>query len=326
MEFLIKNLPYNHRDLPSVLSYAKQLEGKSLSQVVEEEDKNNYYGGKGGLGNKVEELFFFIKNNSDALPDLQELGLEIKTTPIQHTKNGLRSKERLVFNIINFNEEYKNTFKTSTFWQKNKLLLLLFYIYENERPDIDYVFEIIRTWQFPATDLKIIKDDWEKIIAKIKEGRAHEISEGDTLYLGACTKGANKDSVRTQPFSPEKAKQRAFSLKSKYLNYIIQKSLLKEEIVIDLKEYEKILNDAPIVEDSRLNYKKRQVDDTEPIVKSIDEYQQGETFEQFITKKFEPYLGLTEDNIMKLLGLSDTKAKSKFYLIAKGIEALKRVK
>ena len=27
--------------------------------------------------------------------------------------------------------------------------------------------------------------------AKIAEGKAHELSEGDTFYLGACTKGAN---------------------------------------------------------------------------------------------------------------------------------------
>ena len=38
--------------------------------------------------------------------------------------------------------------------------------------------------------MKIIKDDYEKIVRKIQNGRAHELSEGDTMYLGACTKGA----------------------------------------------------------------------------------------------------------------------------------------
>lgn len=65
-------------------------------------------------------------------------------------------------------------------------------------------------------------------MSKIKAGKAHELSEGDTIYLGACTKGANKLSIVDQPFSKEKAMKRAFSLKSKYINFIIEKSLNKE--------------------------------------------------------------------------------------------------
>lgn len=33
-------------------------------------------------------------------------------------------------------------------------------------------------------------------------GEAHCLTEGDTLYLAACTKGATSASVRQQPFSP----------------------------------------------------------------------------------------------------------------------------
>ena len=43
--------------------------------------------------------------------------------------------------------------------------------------------------------MKIIKDDYEKIVRKIQNGRAHELSEGDTMYLGACTKGATAKKV-----------------------------------------------------------------------------------------------------------------------------------
>ena len=123
------------------------------------------------------------------------------------------------------------------FWKKNKLILLMFYLYEYDKIDFDYIFKIIRIWEFPSTDLKIIKDDWELIVSKIREGKAHELSEGDTIYLGACTKGANKESIVKQPFSNEKAMKRAFSLKSKYLNFIIEKSLKNEEVLIDYDEY-----------------------------------------------------------------------------------------
>ena len=93
--------------------------------------------------------------------------------------------------------------------------------FEGEKIDFEYIFKIIRVWQFPSTDLKIIKDDWELIVSKIRQGKAHELSEGDTIYLGACTKGANKNSVVEQPFSNQKAMKRAFSLKSKYLKFSI---------------------------------------------------------------------------------------------------------
>jgi DNA mismatch repair protein MutH len=62
--------------------------------------------------------------------------VELKTTPIKETSKGLISKERLVFNIINYDEEHKLTFGTSSFWKKNQLLLLMFYLFENKKLDI----------------------------------------------------------------------------------------------------------------------------------------------------------------------------------------------
>ncbi len=157
--------------------------------------------------------------------------------------------------------------------------------------DLDYIFKIIKLWKFPPTDLKIIEDDWHKIITKIKAGKAHEISEGDTLYLGACTKGANKSSLRKQPFSAELAMQRAFSLKSKYLNFIIQKSLPAERIV-----------------------------------KNTNEYKKGESFEDLVLKKFASYYGLSEKEILKKLKLPDSVSKSKIYILAKAIFGIKKDK
>ena len=63
---------------------------------------------------------------------------------------------------------------------------------------------------YPEADLEIIRQDWEAIVNKIRAGKAHELSEGDTNYLGACTKGSNKNSLRSQPYSEIPAMQRAF--------------------------------------------------------------------------------------------------------------------
>ena len=57
----------------------------------------------------------------------------------------------------------------------------------------------------------------------IKDGRAHELSESQTMYLGACPKGATKaTSMLEQPFSNEPAMRRAFSLKQSYMTQIIR--------------------------------------------------------------------------------------------------------
>lgn len=314
-------LSYDSKDPISIKAYAKHLENKTLRQLFGDELQNNY-SGKGKLGQLVEELYFNYKPNSNSEPDFIEAGLELKTTPLKKISKGLVSKERLVFNIINFEEEYKFSFENSSFWKKNKLLLLIFYLHEKEKLDIDYVFKIVRLWRFPITDLKIIIDDWKTIVAKIKEGKAHEISEGDTLYLGACTKGSTAEkSKRKQPFSEILAPQRAFSLKSKYLNFIIERSLKGDFELPPLNAaYIKILesqndllrsdnDDLIILSDSH-----------EAVIKDISEYRKGQTFEDVIVEKFEKYYGYSEQEIVDSFSLDvNLKAKNKNYVLARAI-------
>ena len=74
--------------------------------------------------------------------------------------------------------------------EKNAHLLLVFYLRDRDLDLLDYIIKLVDGWQYPDEDLKIIKQDWEFINQKIKKGKAHELSEGDTFYLGACTKGS----------------------------------------------------------------------------------------------------------------------------------------
>ncbi|WP_298222391.1 MutH/Sau3AI family endonuclease [Flavobacterium sp.] len=312
------SLPYDDSNIKSIVDYANLLLNKSLSDVLPKE-LDSEFKGKGGFGQKVEKLYFKYEPNSKPEPDFYKVGVELKTSPIKKIKKGYVSKERLVFNIIDFETEHKEKFSTSSFWKKNQLLLLLFYLHENDKLDFDYIFKIVRLWQFPSTDLKIIKDDWELIVSKIKQGKAHEISEGDTVYLGACTKGANNLSLRSQPFSEIMAMQRAFSLKSKYLNFIIEKGLKNEVVAVDYKEYDIILNNNNTVEEPLAAYKRLNLDDLEPIVKSVSEYEAGETFEQLVIKKFNPFIGLTESEIIKKINFTETKAKNKINILCKAI-------
>jgi DNA mismatch repair protein MutH len=297
-------LPYDKTDANSIEVYAKRLLNKTLKEVLGDESVQKY-SGKGKLGQALEDLYFQYKPNSNSEPDFSEAGLELKTTPLKAITKGYVSKERLVFNIINYNKEYKESFKTSSFWKKNQLLLLMFYLHEQEKLDFDYIFKIIRLWRFPIADLKIIKDDWEKIVSKIKAGKAHEISEGDTLYLGACTKGANNQSLRAQPFSAEMAMQRAFSLKSKYINFIIEKSLNGEEELEPITpKYIDIVNENRLtnLEEPHGEYKIK-IKDIEPVIKNIDAYSKGQTFEDYVIGRFSKHYGKRQSQLIKEFGI-----------------------
>ncbi|WP_445712093.1 MutH/Sau3AI family endonuclease [Flavobacterium sp.] len=323
-----KELPYDKNDPTSIENYSKGLLNKSLRDLYGK-DLEKVYSGKGKLGQLVEHLYFGYKPNSKPEPDFPDAGVELKTTPIKKNSKGLVSKERLVFNIIDFEEEYKYSFKESSFWKKNSLLLLLFYLYENEKLEIDYIFKIARLWRFPLTDLKIIKDDWSTIVTKIKKGKAHEISEGDTLYLGACTKGSTAlKSKRSQPFSKEYAQQRAFSLKSKYLNFIISKSLSGDYDLTKLDdEYLQFLEeDNNILNEPKSGYGNL-FDSHEAIIKDISDYKKGQTFEDVIIEKFTKYYGYSEQELIDEFKLKiNLKAKNKNYVFAKSILGISKDK
>ena len=217
--------PYNKEDKNSILSYALLLKDKSLRDSI---DLTHFseakIGNKGGFGQILEKFYFLKELDSESQPDFPEAGLELKSSPLKTlSKKEIRAKERLVLNIINYHNLVTQEFSTSSFYSKNANLLLVFYLYSKNVEVLDFPIKLIGIWEFPEDDLKVIEHDWNLIRNKVADGQAHTLSEGDTFYLGACTKGANASSVRSQPFSDIEAKQRAFSLKAGYVNHILAK-------------------------------------------------------------------------------------------------------
>ena len=216
---------YDAKSPESIITYSKQLYNKTLREVCKEEIEKHNFSGKGNFGQILEKFYFGYNPNSDSEADFVDAGIELKSSPLKELKNGqFQAKERLVLNIINYMNVHSENFGESSFWKKNAHLLLVFYLYEKDLNILDLTIRLVDGWQFPKEDLEIIKSDWLLIQQKIIDGKAHELSEGDTFYLGACTKGSTAEkSFREQPFNTKKAKQRAFSLKQGYVNNIIAK-------------------------------------------------------------------------------------------------------
>ncbi len=283
----MKNINYDRTSRSSVVAYAKSFINKSFLDILDDDDIEKIseeivkYNGKrkGYFGDLVEEYLFGMKNNSDAEADFKEVGIELKTTPIKQLKSKKYSpKERLVFSMIDYMTVIDETWEYSSFLKKNRLLLLMFYLFEENKSLLEYKFKIIELLdllsEISTADIAQIRQDWEKIVDKIRRGEAHLLSEGDTLYLGAAPKASNSKSRRAQPNSDIGAKPRAFSLKTTYLNYLIQKFLNK-----DIAKYSS-LNDG---EDFPL------------------------TIEENIQARFTPYLGKTDMEIENMLDIQYEK-------------------
>ncbi len=274
---------YDKTSPESIEKYAKKLVGKTFEDVlnddspsyVAESDFLSEYGAlhedsnyKGGLGTLIEERYFHYKANSDSNPDFSEAGVELKVSPYKMGKDGsFVAKERLILTMIDYFTIVNEEFETSHMWHKSKLILLIYYLFTKDVVSrLKYRIDYVRLFTPPEQDLKIIIHDFYLIRDKIKAGKAHELSEGDTLYLGAATKAQTSADRRKQPFSDELAKPRAFSFKNSYMTYV-----LNNYIIPGKNTYETILNDD--VTDSFEDY----------VVKKINAYR-GKTTEDLCTE------------------------------------------
>ena len=256
---------------------SKSVIGKTFREIKDSEmttyeDISNQ---KGGLGGLIESCLFGIVANGESEPDFIDAGIELKVTPYKKNKdNTLSAKERLVLNMIDFNTEYLNDFETSHFWFKNNKIQIIWYLHEEGKDKLDFNITHEKLMNLALSeDLNQIREDWNIIINKIRSGKAHEISEGDTMYLGACTKGANSSDVRTQPCSDIKTMRRAFCFKSSYMTQLVRK------FIGDYSNVEKIL----------IGTKK--------------------SFMEYVNDTISPYIGKTQSELKKIFNIEyDSKS------------------
>lgn len=289
-------MEYDRTDPVSIEAYAQKLIGKTFRQISDEDEggypliarETSGYGiadvseskrNKGNLGQIIEEKFFHYTCNSDSGPDFAEAGVELKVTPYKQNKNGtLSAKERLILTMIDYCAVVDESFETSHFWAKSRLILLVFYLYQKDiKQNLDYRIGYSKLFTPPEQDIMIIRHDYNVIISKIKAGKAHELSEGDTLYLGAAPKAATSKNRRKQPYSDVPAKPRAFAFKNSYMTYV-----LNTYIVPGKQTYEPII---------------------------VDEVQ--DSFEDYVTQKINRYRGCSVDYLCKEFDINISNSKPK---------------
>ena len=301
-------LEYDETNPISIETYGKRLIGKTFQDICDEDDmpkaavvretenyevKHENKKRKGGLGELVEERYFHYQSNNDARPDFDKAGVELKVTPYKINKNGsISAKERLILTMIDYCSVVNESFEESHMWAKARLILLVYYLYRQEiKNRLDYKIDYVQLFSPPEEDMKIIEHDFNVIKDKICAGKAHELSEGDTLYLGAATKAATSEDRREQPFSDELAKPRAFAFKNSYMTYV-----LNNYIVPGKKTYESIVEGN--IEESFEDY----------VVKKIDEHCGSSELE--LCYKYEVNIDKKPKDLHSLLSIFRKKSTS----------------
>lgn len=234
-------------DAASIERYAIQLEGMTFRDIldldihpdyeVEKDYSNTDF--KGGMGSLIEERFFGYHSNSDSHADFKEAGVELKATCYDIRKRDKKPSagERLVLSMIPYDHEVDLEFHSSHLWEKCQKILLVYYQRDRSVNKYDQVIRRVALFTPPEEDLRIIREDYRKIASYLQAGRADELSEGMTTYLGACTKGATAEKSWVDQYYPyidpitgektwRKAKKRAFSLKRNYMDYVLNTYIL----------------------------------------------------------------------------------------------------
>lgn len=245
---------------------------------------------KGDFGMLVERYYYGINPGNDSCtPDFEDAQVELKTNSLVRTTKGLSSKERLVLEMITYSEIVHETFETSCFLRKSRLMMLVSNLYAKDKSIVDAKVAfagLIDFERLPATDQAIIRNDWDIIVAKVRSGEAHLLSGSDTVYLEACVKGADGSQRVAQPFAIEKARPRALALKAGYVTSLIRGQLSDDEEIA--------LADATQIA------------------------RQG--FEASILERFNRFAGMEASAIQSRLHLSlNTEAKGYFAALARGM-------
>lgn len=206
--------------IEELLEKTKEIIGKTFRELDTLNLLSTMKNDKGVLGKIVETGFYGYPLNNKAEADFAELGVELKVSGFNKLqKGGWSAKERISLSQINYNTILDYPFEMSSVVTKSSKLLFIWYEYIKGGDKGDFVICDFQLYDLTQVE-PIIKNDYHLIQEKVRSGLAHLLSEGDSVILGAATKGA-AGQTQKQPYSDIPAPTRAFSLKNSFLRGVL---------------------------------------------------------------------------------------------------------
>lgn len=208
------------QSIEELLKKTKEILGKNFGEIDKQGLLQTKTQDKGILGKVVETGFYGYPLNNLAQADFEYIGVELKVSGFKTLKKARWSaKERISLSQINYNSIVHEPFEFSSVITKNRKLLFVWYEYIDGVNQKDFIIHDFQLYDLSKVET-IIQNDYNMIQQKVANGFAHELSEGDSVILGAATKGASGQ-TQSQPYSSIPAPTRAFSLKNSFLRGVL---------------------------------------------------------------------------------------------------------
>ena len=221
------------------MAHAKKLEGRRFSEIskdIGQLDETHRKHTKGVAAKVIETGYFGIPTNSSEAPDFEDLGIELKVSPLRYIERVslYTTKERNVIKMVDYFDVNDNeNWKDSKLIHKLRSVLFVLYVHDKEKPATDWQVVSTFLWSPSEKEDALIQQDYDIIRNKIKAGERNR--EGDNEFLGTCPKhggGYLKNSPLESPRSSlakhpvmEFAEKRGFCIKQRSFDQLIADSL-----------------------------------------------------------------------------------------------------
>ena len=175
-----------------LLAFAKKLEGRRFSEIsasIGMLDENHRRHTKGIAGKVIETEYFGIPSNSSEKPDFEDLGIELKVSPLRYLERVdlYTTKERNVIKMVDYNEiaetDHWTDMKVS---QKLQRVLYVLYVHDNNVNAWDWKVAKVFLWSPSNQQKKLIQSDYEIMRENVLAGI--NLREGNHRFFATCPK------------------------------------------------------------------------------------------------------------------------------------------
>jgi hypothetical protein len=228
-------MEYDPTDPLSIEHYGRRLLDSSLRltqgmRPIPDEFLEQSSGGRtrGKFGEVLERYYYGIKpGNTPYKPDFPLAMVELKSTGMSRRPHGYpwAPKYRLVLNKYDYAaESAAPSIEESSFHKKNSAIMLVGFEWEADTPLVDLGIRcagLLRFRDIPKVDWDVIVKDFHLLQNKVRSGKADEISEGDTNYLGLCRKGTKDEKPSPGLYGSGPLLGRAYSFKPGFVHHLL---------------------------------------------------------------------------------------------------------
>lgn len=210
-----------------LLERCQAITGKTLGALANELGlpiPDNLRRHKGWVGGLLEQ-YLGANAGNQAEPDFVELGIEMKTLPLNHLGE---PKESTYVCTVSMQQTGSLSWQDS--WVRRKLAKVLWVPIEadNDIPLAERYIGQAWLWQPSAAEEKMLQHDWEELMDRIVLGEQDQITAKEGEYLQLRPKAANSQVLATGVSATGEYQQ--INPKGFYLRTQFTKQLLKKAI------------------------------------------------------------------------------------------------